>query len=111
MKKPYRPYDDGIRDRAFRKRERMKVYSEAGRKPRLRATEILCSECHTWFKVSEPDTWCVHLAGEPAEVESPSVHVFKPFYHPNIQPGGAWIDSARKYKEAQRICGKEPTHG
>jgi hypothetical protein len=110
-KPKYRPYDDGIRDRAWRRKMRQDAYKDTGKRKPLKGTERLCSKCHKWFKVDDVESWCEHLRRVETESDAPNVHEFKPFYHPNIQPGGAWIRSASEYKKAQILCGKEPVHG
>jgi hypothetical protein len=114
MKQPYRPYDDGIHDKATRARLRHEAWANPDRKPRLRATETLCNECRLWVKVSDPETWCEHFQaryGEPPrEVDAPKPFIFKPHYNPNIQPGGAWIRSRAQEKLAMKVCGKQPKH-
>lgn len=115
MRKPYRPYDDGIRDPATRARLRHEAWSKTDTKPRLRATEILCTACRVWVKVKDPETWCEHFKArygdtQPDGVNAPTVRIFKPYYNPNVQPGGAWLRSRSEEKRAMKICGKQPKH-
>lgn len=111
MTEPYRPYDDGNHSRAWRRRMRQDAWKDTGKRKPMKGTERLCGECHKWFKTDDAGTWCEHLKRVVVDPDSPNVHTFVPFYHPEMQPGGAWIASASEYRKAQKLCGKEPLYG
>ena len=111
MSKPnnYRPYDDGICNRQLRRKLRRECYSNLGKKKPIKNwTEKHCAVCRVWNHRDRPEDWCEHMKQDSETDMAPAAHVFRPFYHPNIQPGGAWIRSADAYRRAQKICGKEP---
>ena len=104
MNEPYRPYDDGNHSRSWRRAMRQDAWKDIGKRKPIKGTERLCSECHKWFKTDDAGTWCEHLK----RVEVDPVKVgFTPYYHPEIQPGGAWIASRSEEKKALKICQKD----
>ena len=71
-------------------------------------------KCRTWNHRDHPETWCdcfkLEYTAPPPENVGPAIQVFQPFYHPNIQPLGAWIKNSSDLKEAFRLNSKEPAY-
>lgn len=110
-----RLFDDGIKSKALRKKLKRASLARYGERRRpLTWTEKLCVKCRKWNRRDDPENWCEcfkeeYTAGPPVNA-GPAVQVFQPFYHPNIQPLGAWIKNKADLKEAFRLNHKEPAH-
>ncbi len=106
-----RPYDDGIKNENTRSKLRAEAWRSTPDKHRKTPTERLCGECHKWFRFDEPAKWCAHLTQIPdTPADGPNVQVFTPYFNPNIQHGGAWVESRAAEKECMRRNNKEWKH-
>jgi len=112
----YRPFNDGINDEKLRSRLRKEAWgSIVHKKPQARWTSKLCSVCRKWNDREDPGNWCEHFNAAYSDTDTdgsrlPSVQVFKPYFNPNAQPGGVWLETRQKEAECMRLNGKEWNH-
>lgn len=109
-----RPFNDGLSEG-----QRAAKRKQAWSKPtdpikRQFWTSKLCSECRVWNDRETPEKWCEHFKNRYSSggsvVDAPAVDVFKPYFNPNIQHGGAWLETRQQEKHCANLNGKEWKH-
>jgi len=106
----YKPFNDGIKDPKLRSRLRREAWGTCRRIKHSRWTEKRCNECGAWNHRDKPDEWCEHFKQPPTEANGPTVQVFTPYFNPNAQPGGVWLETAAQERECMKLNGKEWKH-
>ena len=109
MKKPYQPFDDGL---TFQERNKMRKHTWANIKLQKISewTEKMCNQCFAWNHKDRPEEWCEHFGAEAVDVDAPAVQAFKPYFNPNIQPGGAYLRTRADEKRCMKLSNKEFIH-
>lgn len=106
----HRPFNDGLNE-TKRAQLRKEAWGSVRKVKTSRWTEKRCNECGSWNHREKPEEWCDHFApAVPSEVDGPTVQVFTPYFNPNVQPGGAWLETRGQERECMRLNGKEWKH-
>lgn len=104
-----RRWNDGLSEQK-RSRLRREAWSTIRFSKHSTWTEKLCGECRKWNRRNQPETWCEHFRAPIPVREGPAVQTFKPYFNPNVCPGGAWLETRKQETNCMKIHGKEWRH-